>query len=131
MATKRTKRTNVPVVSDNADQTCFTIMPFGGWFDTYYTDIYVPAILEAGLTPHRADDLYRPSAIVHDIWDYTKQSRIVLADLTGKNPNVFYELGLAHALAKPAILVAQSMDDIPFDLRALRIILYDKNAPDW
>jgi hypothetical protein len=55
----------------------------------------------------------------------------LLADLTGKNPNVFYELGLAHALAKPVIMVAESMDDIPFDLRALRIILYDKNVPDW
>jgi hypothetical protein len=54
-----------------------------------------------------------------------------LADLTGKNPNVFYELGLAHALAKPVVLVAETMEDIPFDLRALRIILYDKNAPDW
>jgi hypothetical protein len=132
MATRKAKRAPKPAASPVvASETCFTIMPFGGWFDAYYADIYVPAIEEVGLKPHRADDLYRPSAIVHDIWEYTKQSRIVLADLTGKNPNVFYELGLAHALAKPAVLVAQSMDDIPFDLRALRVLLYDKNAPDW
>jgi hypothetical protein len=114
-----------------AQQTCFTIMPFGGWFDSYYSNIYAPAIEAAGLKAHRADDLYRPSAIVHDIWSYTKKSRVVLADLTGKNANVFYELGLAHALAKPVVLVAQSIDDVPFDLRALRVIQYDKNAPDW
>src|SRR5258707_10678352 len=117
--------------SDKEREICFTIMPFGGWLDEYYETIYCPAIEGAGLAPHRADDLFRPGTIVTDIWDYTKRAKLLLADLTGKNPNVFYELGLAHALKKPAILVAESMDDIPFDLRALRIIIYDKNAPTW
>lgn len=111
--------------------TCFTIMPFGGWFDSYYKAIYKPAIAAAGLEPCRADDLYRPSTIVTDIWSYTQSAKLILADLTGKNPNVFYELGLAHALAKPAILVTESMDDVPFDLRALRVLEYDKNIPNW
>lgn len=115
----------------NTAHICFVIMPFGGWLDSYYLSIYRPAIEAAGLDPHRADDLFRPSTIVNDIWSYTKRAKVLLADLTGKNPNVFYELGLAHALAKPVILIAESMDDIPFDLRALRIILYDKNAHDW
>jgi len=106
-------------------------MPFGGWFDDYYSNIYCPAIESAGLVPKRADDLYRPSAIVHDIWNYTKNCRLVLADLTGKNPNVFYELGLAHAIAKPAILVTESIADVPFDLRALRVLEYDKNDSAW
>lgn len=106
-------------------------MPFGGWLDTYYHSIYSPAIRDAGLDPHRADDLFRPSTIVNDIWEYTKKCKVVLADLTQRNPNVFYELGLAHALAKPAILIAETMEEIPFDLRALRIIVYDKNLPDW
>jgi hypothetical protein len=44
---------------------------------------------------------------------------------------VFYELGLAHAIGKPVIMVSESLQDIPFDLRALRVIDYDKNAPDW
>ena len=123
MATKET-------VND-PKEICFTIMPFGGWFDKYYEDIYCPAIKNTGLVPKRADDLYRPSNIVSDIWDYTKNAKIILADLTNKNPNVFYELGLAHAITKPAILITQSMEDIPFDLRSLRIIQYDKNSPDW
>jgi hypothetical protein len=111
--------------------TCFTIMPFGGWFDDYYASVYKPAIEAAGLSPCRADDLYRPSAIVNDIWSYTKSAKLILADLSGKNPNVFYELGLAHALAKPAILITESMDDVPFDLRALRVLEYNKNQPRW
>ena len=117
--------------ADDDRSTCFVIMPFGDWFDDYYSTIFVPAIEGAGLNPRRADDLYRPSAIVGDIWELTKAATIILADLSDKNPNVFYELGLAHASAKPAILVTASMEDIPFDLRALRIIEYDKNDPYW
>lgn len=112
-------------------ETCFVIMPFGSWFDNYFTEIYKPAIQNAGLEAKRADDIYRPSTIVQDIWTYTQESTIVLADLTGKNANVFYELGLAHSLAKPAILVTNSMEDVPFDLRALRVIEYNKNDCNW
>lgn len=110
---------------------CFVIMPFGGWYNQYYEDIFRPAIEEAGLISVRADSLYRPSPIVHDIWSYTKEAKVLLADLSGRNPNVLYELGLAHAIAKPAILVVESIDDVPFDLRSLRILEYDKNAPNW
>lgn len=110
---------------------CFIIMPFGGWFDKYYFEIYVPAIEDAGFEAKRADDLYRPGNIVNDIWNYTKTAKVILADLTNKNPNVFYELGLAHAISKPAVLITASMDDVPFDLRSLRVIEYDKNSPKW
>jgi hypothetical protein len=106
-------------------------MPFGGWLDDYYSSIYCRAIQAEGLEPHRADDLFTPSTITNDIWNYTKKAKLLIADLTGKNPNVFYELGLAHALGKPVILISESLTDIPFDLRALRIIIYDKNAPNW
>ncbi|HET9710796.1 MAG TPA: hypothetical protein VFP64_02905 [Pyrinomonadaceae bacterium] len=111
--------------------TCFIIMPFGDWFDTYYESIYLPAIEATGLTPRRADNLYRPSAIINDIWALTNEAKLILADLSEKNANVFYELGMAHALAKPAILVTESMEDVPFDLRSLRVIVYEKNRPDW
>jgi hypothetical protein len=110
---------------------CFTIMPFGDRFDQYYREVFQPAIEQAGFTPRRADDLMRPGTIVRDIWNYTKEATIILADLTGRNPNVLYELGLAHAIAKPAILVAESIEDIPFDLRHLRVLQYDKNTPNW
>jgi len=122
-----TKKKNNIVTKKN----CFIIMPFGGWFDNYNEDIYIPAINDAGLKPTRADDLYRPGNIVNDIWNYTKKADVILADLTSKNPNVFYELGLAHAITKPAVLITASMDDVPFDLRSLRVIVYDKNLPNW
>jgi len=124
----RAKKAKKP---DAKKDTCFIITPFSGWFDDYYDRIYRPAIEAGGLIATRADDLYRPGTIVNDIWKFTQDARIVLADLTHKNPNVFYELGLAHALAKPAILITESIDDVPFDLRSLRVLQYDKNRPDW
>jgi hypothetical protein len=127
---KAAPRKQKPKETDKQD-TCFIIMPFGDWFDTYYESIYMPAIEATGLTPRRADNLYRPSAIINDIWALTNDAKLILADLSEKNANVFYELGLAHALAKPAILVTESMDDVPFDLRSLRVIVYEKNRPDW
>jgi hypothetical protein len=110
---------------------CFVIMPFGGWFDSYYTAIFIPAIEATGLRSVRADDIFRPSPIINDIWAFTKRAKIVLADLSKKNPNVFYELGLAHSLSKPAILVTEAITDVPFDLQSLRVIVYNKDEPDW
>lgn len=110
---------------------CFIISPFGGWFDRYFEEIYQPAARDAGLVARRADDLYRPSAIVNDIWTLVKEARLLLADLSDKNPNVFYELGLAHAIGKPVVLLTRSMEDVPFDLRSLRVIEYEVEDPEW
>src|SRR5207302_8589290 len=60
-----------------------------------------------------------------------QSAKVLVAELTGKNANVFYELGLAHALGKPVILVSETIDDVPFDLQPLRVILYDKSDPAW
>lgn len=110
---------------------CFVIMPFGGRFDSYYQEIFRPAIEEIGLEARRADDLFRPSNIVKDIWKYTQEAEVILADLTSRNPNVFYELGLAHAISKPVVLVTEDIKEVPFDLQALRVIEYDKNDSRW
>lgn len=115
----------------DGDDSCFVIMPFGGWYDQYYQAVFKPAISDAGLKPRRADDLYRPGTIINDIWSQTRDATVVLADLSTKNANVLYELGLAHAIGKPVVIVSESVDDVPFDLRALRVIEYDKNAHDW
>ena len=106
-------------------------MPFGGYFDEYYDNIYKPAIEKANMDSFRADNIYMPSTIIKDIWNLIQSSTIILADLTRKNANVFYELGLAHASKKPVIFIAESMDDVPFDLRAQRVIIYNKDNHNW
>jgi hypothetical protein len=111
--------------------TCFVIMPFGQPFDRYFRNVFVPASEEAGLRAIRADSIFMPSAIMPDIWRFLNEAKVLVADLTGRNPNVFYELGLAHALQKPVILVAGNLEDVPFDLRGLRVLAYDKENEDW
>jgi len=121
-ATKKKAVKKKPIKNSPPTDTCFVIMPFGGWLDIYYDSVFKPAISKAGLLPRRADDIYKPSIIVDDIWNLTLDSKVLLADLTGKNPNVLYEFGLAHACCKPVVIVTESIEDVPFDLRSLRII---------
>ncbi len=111
--------------------TCFVMMPFGTWQDTYYKDIFSPAIKEAGMEPLRADELFSTGTVIEQIWEQITKAKILLADLTGKNANVFYELGLAHAARKPVIFTSSNIDDVPFDLRHLRVIVYDTKDPFW
>jgi hypothetical protein len=111
--------------------TCFVMMPFGSWFDRYYKEIYVPAIREAGFEPVRADELFSAGSVVEQIWEQIDKAIVLLADLTDKNPNVFYELGLAHAARKPVVFTSAKVDDVPFDLRHLRVIIYDVREPVW
>jgi hypothetical protein len=111
--------------------TCFVMMPFGAWFDRYYQDIYAPAIKEAGFEPIRADELFTTGSVVEQIWEQIQKAKVLLADLSGKNANVFYELGLAHAAKKPVVFTSALVDDVPFDLRHLRVIIYDIREPEW
>ena len=111
--------------------TCFVMMPFGEWFDRYYQEIYVPAIKDAGFEPIRADELFTTGSVVEQIWEQIEKAKLLLADLSGKNANVFYELGLAHAARKPVVFTSSNTDDVPFDLRHLRVIIYDIREPEW
>ncbi len=103
---------------------CFVLMPFAEEFQPIYDDHIKSTVERAGLRCVRADDLFGPRPIIHDIWEYVCKARVVIAELTGRNPNVFYEVGLGHALDKKVILLTQSMDDVPFDLKYLRCVVY-------
>ena len=105
---------------------CFVLMPFGDIRDlqTVYRD-HVKAIIErCGLRCERADDIYDVSGVMQSVWEGINRARVVVADLTERNANVFYELGIAHTLGKPVIMLSQSIDFVPFDLRHLRCIVY-------
>lgn len=117
-----------------AGDTCFVMMPFASPVGGYYGSIYQPAIEKAKLTADRADaDIYGTGKIIDQIWKGITSARVLLAELTNRNANVLYELGLAHALHKPVVLVCSKVneDDVPFDLRHVRVIYYDKDDPFW
>ena len=104
---------------------CFVIMPFSAEYDLVYHQLIKPAAETSGLKVLRADDIYSPGVITEQIRAAIHQSRICIADVSGKNPNVLYEVGIAHTLDKTTILLSQSVEQIPFDLRAFRVVLYD------
>ena len=119
------------------NNTCFVISPIGKEGTENYEKfkevldyIIKPAIEDSGygLEVLRADEINRTGSLIKDILENIYNSFIVIADLTGQNPNVFYELGVRHSLKSKTVLIAQSMDDIPFDIRDYRTIIYDTSA---
>lgn len=103
------------------------MMPFDAGFDAVYKAIQ-QASSNAGLRCTRADDIWENAAIIQDVVALIDRSRIVICDCSGRNPNVFYEAGIAHTLGREVILITQSEHDIPFDLRHLRYIHYHNNG---
>jgi hypothetical protein len=90
--------------------------------DEIYNFIIAPAVADAGLEPYRADLDFTPGAITSKFLSELLGAHIIIADLTGRNPNVFYELGIAHSFAKPLISIADSSSSLPFDTKDERVI---------
>jgi hypothetical protein len=103
------------------------MMPFDAAFTPVFESIKQAAV-NVGLLCRRADDIWENAAIIQDVVALIDRSRIVICDCTGRNPNVFYEAGIAHTLGRDVILLAQNDQDIPFDLRHLRYLHYLNNA---
>ncbi|ELA8081255.1 hypothetical protein RGL38_001668 [Vibrio parahaemolyticus] len=102
------------------------MMPFAG-FDDVHQGI-VRACKQAGYRCQRADDIWEHSTILQDIFSLIYRSKIVIADFSGRNPNVMYEVGIAHTLGKIVIPISQTLEHIPSDLQGHRIQTYLKNG---
>lgn len=108
------------------DKEVFVLMPFSEpWSDRVW-EILKQIISSHGLIPERADNMQGP-LITEDIWTGIVECRIVICDTTGWNPNVFYELGVAHTMGKPVVLLTQPTQKLPFDTQGLRHVLYTDN----
>ena len=119
-------------VSTSSRDTCLVLMPFTDPHTTYYDQIYKPAVDKAGLLPVRADaEIFGAGKITDQVWQGIKAAKVLIAELTTRNPNVFYELGVAHALRKPIVLIGSNENDVPFDLRRINVIYYDVTDPFW
>ena len=100
-------------------------MPFQKKLASVFSTIQNAVVDDCGLVCQRADDIYSAGIIVNEVWAKISEAQLVIADATGRNANVLYEMGLAHALGKDVIILSQSMDAIPFDLQHRRVIVYD------
>ena len=107
----------------------FVAMPFHQSFPPVYVDHILKVTRELNLTCKRGDDFFHTTAIMKDVWSAIYHADLCIVDCSGTNPNVFYELGIAHTLGRPTILIAQKLDDIPFDIRHLRVIIYQYTPP--
>jgi hypothetical protein len=102
----------------------FVLMPFEPEFKPIYEDLIKPALEDAGYDVARADSFLDQQNILLDIIRGIRSANLIIADLTTLNPNVLYELGLCHGLRIQTILLAQSIEDVPFDLRSYKIQVY-------
>lgn len=102
---------------------CFVIMPFSTELDFVYA-VMKKTVERHGLKFIRSDDIFVSRPVVEDLKTQIAEADLVIVDFTGKNPNVYYEAGLADAWKKKWIVLAQSPDDLTFDVRHIRTILY-------
>ncbi|MFH0988553.1 MAG: hypothetical protein V1799_00885 [bacterium] len=103
----------------------FVLMPFAKNLLPVYEDHVCVLVKQMGMTVGRADDIFTTESVMEDIWNAIRACRLVIADCTNRNPNVFYEIGIAHTLGKKVVLITQSLEDVPFDLRHIRCIVYE------
>lgn len=130
-------RTTLEVASRSSDASplltsssnlCFVMMPLRRETDDLYRNLIKPAVEQQGLTALRADEMAATGSITEQIRVAIQQSRLCVADVSGRNPNVLYEVGIAHTLGKPTVLLTQDLSDVPFDLRDIRHIQYRVEA---
>jgi hypothetical protein len=110
---------------------CFVLMPFQPNFYRIFEDHIKPTLKKKFKRVIKADDIYESNSIIEDIWIQINKARLIIADVTNKKPNVFYELGIAHTVGKDVIIITQNEDDIPFDISYIRYIHYNDNEEGW
>jgi len=116
---------------------CFVIAPIGEEdsgirkrSDQVFKHVISPVARECGYKPIRADKISEPGIITTQIIQHIAEDPMLVADLSGKNANVFYELALRHALKKPVVQIIGKGEKIPFDVAATRIIALDHTDLD-
>ena len=119
-----------PVITSKTFQCdVYMLMPYAAELQPVYNEIIRPSVEAQKLVIKRADDFYSSHDMIREIWSCIVHARYVIADCTGRNPNVYYELGIAHTLGKQVILITQNLDDLPFSARGKRALVYE-NTPE-
>ena len=113
-------RSNVP--------TCFVMMPFAAEFDDVWEDAIGPAAATAGFKCVRGDDPIHPGSIMKDVVEGVFGADAIIADLSMLNPNVFYELGIAHTIGDKTVMICEKTETkLPFDLADYRTLFYERS----
>ncbi len=113
------------VVVDRTPGTVFVVMQFSEPYKQLYEEVICPVARGFGLQAYHVGEVFGPGMILHDIAQGIVDAKIVVAEITPPNQNVFYELGYAHALRKPTILLAERGKQLPFDIGGYRVLFYE------
>ena len=118
------------------DKQCFVVSPIGKESsevreraNIMLEYIILPAVKTLGYEAVRADQLAQPGDINDTVIRLLNEAPMVIANLTGQNPNVYYEMAIRHTLGKPLVLIAEKGTELPFDIRMLRTIMVDTTSP--
>jgi hypothetical protein len=117
-----------PFSIEEKANTAFVFMPFEKELEKVYVKGMKETLEDLGWACNRSDEKFDAPEIVCTICKNTQEARLILADLTGKNANVFLEVGLAFGLEKYVVFLSQNPKDIPFDTRTFRTIIYDPQS---
>lgn len=122
---------------EQQEQQCFVITPIGDVesetrkrSDQIFKHVISPAVEECGYSPLRADHISEPGIITSQVIQHIVNDPLVIADLSGRNPNVFYELAVRHAIKKPLVQIIKKGESIPFDVAGTRTIHVDHHDLD-
>jgi hypothetical protein len=111
---------------DTQEPLCFVVMQFSAEFDVLYKDVIKPVCEHYGYRVIRGDDFSSSGQIMEDITQSIRNAALIIADVTPDNANVFYEVGYAHAIGKPTILLSdRKRERLPFDISGFRTLFYD------
>lgn len=100
-------------------------MPFDSSFDSVFQYVIKPIVEGLGHKCIRVDNIFQVGSILKDIYESIRNADYIIADISLPNPNVYYELGFAHALNKKVILITKQIESLPFDLKHERVIKYE------
>ena len=103
----------------------FVLMPFKTKLESIYSKHMKKMAQELGLRMLRADEIFSPKPFMEKVWDGICAAQLILADCTEKNPNVFYEIGMAHTVGKKVVLITRSDKDVPSDIKHFDYIHYN------
>jgi hypothetical protein len=107
---------------------CLVLMPFKKEFEVIYQKVYKPACMKLGLECYHVGEISQPGSITRDIVKGILNAECIIADLTGANANVFYELGISHSYGNNSVMTALQGEKLPFDIRSYRVIFYRRTA---
>jgi hypothetical protein len=112
------------IVLQKEESRAFVIMPFKQEYRELYDNFISKLLIDKGLKTKRADEIFGNRPIIADIIENIQKSRLIVAFVTEINPNVLYEIGVAHAINKDVIILTPNVEKLPFDIRHLRCIQY-------